>query len=94
MNVRNTRLRKIPISVYIGMAIGGSLGALVGNALCIGYDILNGPFFPQAGVDPQPAGWVGWWIAGGAVAGACVGFAVSALCVMMWRLAREPRQNS
>lgn len=69
------------------MAFGGLLGALIGNALCLSYNILNGPFLPQAGVDPQPAGWAGWWIAVGILAGALIGLAVTAFFVMFWRLA-------
>lgn len=94
MKDRNARWKKIPVAVYIGMAIGGSFGAFIGNALCLGYNIVNGPFLPQAGVDPQPAGWAGWWIAAGGAAGAIVGLAMSAFIVMLWRLAHGPRQVS
>jgi hypothetical protein len=60
MMKRYSRWQKIPVPVYVGVTLGGLLGGWVGNALCTGYDIVNGPFLPQAGVDPQPAGWIGW----------------------------------
>lgn len=94
MKDRSSRWRKIPTAVYVGTAIAGSIGAFIGNALCLGYDIVNGPFLPQAGVDPHPAGWAGWWIAAGGATGAIVGLAVSAFFVLVWRLARGSRQGS
>lgn len=54
-----SRWRRVPTVVYVGGIAGGEAGAWAGNALCLGYDVLFGPWFPQAGVDPQPAGWVG-----------------------------------
>lgn len=67
---------------------GRVVGAWLGELLCIGYDLWNSPFFPQAGVAPQPAGWAGWWVAGGAALGAVGGGVASALLVAVWRLAR------
>ena len=74
---QDSRRPKIPALVYIGVVVGAGLGAMIGNILCLGYDVLYGPWFPQAGVDPQPAGWVGWWLGGGAVVGGAVGFVLS-----------------
>jgi hypothetical protein len=77
--------------VYVGVALGGAAGAWIGNALCLGYDILYGPWFPQAGVDPQPAGWVGWWIAGGTAVGAVGGLVASLIVFSVWRLVAGQR---
>jgi hypothetical protein len=85
---RNSRWQKIPVLVYIGVALGASVGACVGDVLCLGYNIWYGPFLPQANVDPTPAGWVGWWVAGGAAAGAAGGLVSSVLLVGMWRRVR------
>lgn len=86
--------QRIPAHVYIGVVLGGALGAFVGNALCIGYDIVNGPFGPQADVDPNPAGWAGWWIAGGAAIGATAGLVAAVSLVGLCRLISGPRQDA
>jgi len=77
----------------MGLALGAVTGAFLGNLLCFGYGLWYGPFLPQAGVDPQPAGWVGWWLGGGAVAGALLGLVVSLLILGAWRLVRSPRRD-
>ena len=90
---RVTGWRRIPTVVYVGVALGGAVGAWVGNALCLGYDVLFGPWGPQAGVDPQPAGWVGWWLAGGAAVGAVAGLVASLTLFAVWRLVAGPPPN-
>jgi hypothetical protein len=63
-------------------SVGGGLGACAGGGLgllgCFAYNLANGPWFPQAEVDPQPAGWVGWWLLGGAGVGGLLGFGMGA----------------
>jgi hypothetical protein len=78
--------QKIPVPVYVGTGVGGCLGVLVGGAMCLGYDLAYGPWFPQAGVDPQPAGWIGWWRIAGAAGGAIVGAMLAGALVGIWRL--------
>lgn len=91
---RVSRWRRVPPIIYVGVAAGVAVGAWVGNALCLGYDVLFGPWGPQAGVDPQPAGWVGWWLAGGAAVGAVGGLAASLLLIAAWRLVTIPPPNA
>jgi hypothetical protein len=85
---RNSRTRTVPVS--IGLCVGGFSGATVGYALWFGYNVIYGPWFPQAGVDPQPAGWVGWWIAAGTVAGASAGLMTT---IFLMSLGRSPDSN-
>ena len=97
MGGRDPRRLKIPALLYVAAVLGGGLGACIGYALCQGYDILYGPWFPQAGVDPQPAGWVGWWLAGGAAVGAAVGSVVAGALVALRSLigrSRRMRNNT
>ncbi|WP_020470421.1 hypothetical protein [Zavarzinella formosa] len=91
MAKQDSRWQKIPVLVWVGMAAGGTLGAWLGDVFCIGYDFVNGPFGPQAGVDPQPAGWVGWWIAGGAAIGVTAGLLLSVPLMLIVRLAGGSR---
>jgi hypothetical protein len=39
---------------------GGSGGANLGRADCIGYDCFHQPMFPTVGANLNPAGWMGW----------------------------------
>jgi hypothetical protein len=91
---RGSRWAKVPMLVYASAALGGLLGAWVGNTLCLGYDILYGPWGPQAGVDPNPAGWVGWWVAGGAGAGAAAGLVASVILVAVCQVAGWSRRRA
>jgi len=91
---RDSRWRAIPVPVPVGVGLGGVAGACAGVVLCVVYNILYGPWFPQAGVDPQPAGWVGWWVAGGAAGGAAGGLVVSIALVGLWRLVSGSRPSA
>jgi hypothetical protein len=79
-------LRKIPAILYVGAGMGGVLGAILGRAACIGYDFFKQPMFPDLGADLNPAGWMGWWLAGGALVGAAVGLVVAAALLGLWRM--------
>jgi 4-amino-4-deoxy-L-arabinose transferase-like glycosyltransferase len=79
-------LRKLPATLYVLAGIGGILGAFAGYILCFGYDVIHGPWFPQAGADLNPAGWIGWWIAAGGLAGAACGSVFAAFLLGLWRL--------
>ena len=83
---RDPRWRRILVVVYVGVLVGGTVGAWLGNASHLGYNVLFGPWGPQANVDPQPSGWVGWWIAGGTAVGAALGLAAALLLLAAWRL--------
>jgi hypothetical protein len=93
MKGRDPGRLKIPVLLYVGAVLGGVLGACIGYALCQGYDIVYGPFFPQAGADLHPAGWVGWWLAKGAAIGAVVGSLPGAL-VAIWGLFGRSRRSA
>ncbi|HEX8910935.1 MAG TPA: hypothetical protein VF796_01150 [Humisphaera sp.] len=82
----------IPWQVYLATALCAAAGGWLGNLLCFGYDFVKGPFGPQAGVDPQPAGWPGWWIGGGAVLGGVAGFLAAMLVTWIARSAAGPRR--
>ena len=82
--------QKISPFVYAGAATGGAVGGWLGSLACFAYDVWNGPFLPQAGVDPNPAGWEGWWIGGGAILGGVLGLSMSWVLVLIWRAIQRP----
>ena len=90
----NSLWARIPVAVYAASIFGGTLGALIGNALWLSHRILNETVLPEAGVDPKPSGSVSGWVAGSGLSGAIVGFTVSALAVMYWRFAQRSRNDS
>ena len=70
MIARKLWWQKIPPLICVGIATGGTVGGWLGYLVCFAYNFWNGPFLPQAVVDPNPAGWEGWWI-GGAASNRC-----------------------
>ena len=89
---RKSWWQKISPLVYVGVVTGIVVGGWLGSVACFGYDFWNGPFLPQAGVDPNPAGWEGWWIGGGAILGAVIGLVISSLAEILWRAIQSPRR--
>jgi hypothetical protein len=81
-------LKRIPAILYVGAGLGGVLGAILGRAACLGYDFFHQPMFPTVGANLNPAGWMGWWLAGGALAGAAVGLVLASMplgLVALWQ---------
>jgi hypothetical protein len=74
-----------------GGVFGGTAGAVAGLAANLAYNVIYGPWFPQAGVDPQPAGWEGWWMIGGAAIGTVAGAMAVGLVLTAWRALRGRR---
>lgn len=91
MQSEHSQWAKISPIVYVGVAFGALGGGWLGYLACFAYDLWNGPFLPQAEVDPNPAGWEGWWIGPGAILGSGVGWLVSWVVLMIWRAIQGPQ---
>ena len=91
MIARKLWWQKIPPLIYVGIATGGTVGGWLGYLVCFAYNFWNGPFLPQAVVDPNPAGWEGWWIGGAASIGAGIGLMLSYFTTLLWRAIQSPR---
>ncbi len=94
MIARKPWWQKISPLIYVGIVTGATVGGWLGYLVCSAYNFWNGPFLPQAGVDPTPAGWEGWWIGGGALLGVGIGLILSYLTTLLWRAIQSPRSTA